>query len=203
MRGDPLFNGFNFFDVVTTNWPDDARGCILGVLDNVRGQTSGAEGAHWKCDPANSGDRPVPMRAMSFTVSTVYPDAGARVAEAIRLASPGGNVAVDCRYRELKDWASYGAHPHGYPRVCPAVRGYRSNSVIGRRFWVAAAQLRSEAPLLGGLEGNNHAVFTREQSDTARYSQMSQMRVTWRVECTLQSSRKFRALAGRVGSPAE
>ena len=92
-----LFAGFNSFKVFTYGWPDDPRGCLLGVLDNVRGQTSGAEGAQWNCGPNGSGGR-----RMSFTVSTVYLDASARVAGAIKLASPGGYFEVTCQYYSLR-----------------------------------------------------------------------------------------------------
>ena len=112
---DPLFGGFNYFDVNVFFWPDDPRGCVLGVLDNVRGQTSGAEGGNWQCDPAGPG---ATKRHMSFTVSTVYLDAGPRVAKAIQLASPGGNVSVDCRYHDLQSEPMSRSYPKPGARAC-------------------------------------------------------------------------------------
>ena len=95
--GDPLYDVFNQFEVSTHNWPDDPRGCLLGVLDNVRDQTSGAEGSSWQCESEYPN-----QRHMSFKVSTVYRDAGPRVAKAIQLASPGGALQVDCKYVRMQ-----------------------------------------------------------------------------------------------------
>ena len=92
LQGGSLKTGYNYFGVSTRNWPSDPRGCGRGVLDNIRGQTTGAEASHWNCRTD------ILEEHMNFRVSTIYPDAGPRVAEAIRLASPGGNVTVECKY---------------------------------------------------------------------------------------------------------
>ena len=97
-EGDPISAGVNYFDVAVYNWPANPRGCGRGVLDNVRGKTTSAEATYWSCrSQSHLFDSDF---FMSFGVSIVYRDAGARVAEAVRLASPGQNVTVDCVYHD-------------------------------------------------------------------------------------------------------
>ena len=114
----PVFNGFNFFDVWTVGWPENERGCERGILDNVRGQTSGAEGGNWRCEeiPGNGDGRTV--HRMSFTVSTAYLKAGTSVSNAIKLASPGGDLGVACTFYTLKSNFDWTQHHDASTRSC-------------------------------------------------------------------------------------
>ena len=89
-----ISDGFNYFDVKLPGWPADPRGCGRGLLDNLRGQTSGGSVLDWRCD--NSSNSTI----VTFKLSTIYAEAGPRAAKAIQLASPGGNLMLDCAYHD-------------------------------------------------------------------------------------------------------
>ena len=74
-----------------TNWPSDPRGCGRGLLDNVRGRTSGAEGANWICTKDGINE------VATFQISSIYRDAGNRVQDAIYLASQDNHLSRECK----------------------------------------------------------------------------------------------------------